>query len=274
MPSQSELKKRRVKAGKEQIRQEVVIDRRDRRRRLIVGGFVALLAFALIAPLAAGLLGTSSELSPEPVPEIDLVDAADIPEPTLVDPEFEGAALTGATPCPATDGSQERTTSFEEAPGLCIDPALAYTAAVELSAGTIEIELDAAAAPDATNLFHTFTNYGVYEGAPITLFEGIAVLGGFGSAGFDVAATEAPADGVYPIGSVVMLTEIGGGMNGQVVVVSNAAGAAAIETDGTSPIIGQVTDGLNLIDELIELQRENPTTQFRVRAATVTEAAG
>ena len=275
MPSQAELKKRRVKAGKEQIRQEVVIDRRDRRRRLVVGGFVALLAFALIAPLAAGLFGTAdADLGQGDVPEIDLVDAADIPEPTLVDPEFEGATLTGATPCPATDGSQERTTSFAEAPGLCIDPAASYTAAVELSAGTIEIELDAAAAPDATNLFHTFASYGVYEGAPITLFEGIAVLGGFGSAGFDVAATEAPADGVYPIGSVVMLTEIGGGMNGQVVVVSNAAGAAALETDATSPIIGQVTSGLNLIDELIELQRENPTTQFRVREATVTESAG
>src|SRR5687767_9996477 len=39
-----------------------------------------------------------------------------------------GAAITGDTPCPAADGSAERTTSFEKAPPTCIDPAKSYTA--------------------------------------------------------------------------------------------------------------------------------------------------
>ena len=40
----------------------------------------------------------------------------------------EGAAITGETPCPAADGTSERTTSFEQAPPTCIDPAKTYTA--------------------------------------------------------------------------------------------------------------------------------------------------
>jgi len=39
-----------------------------------------------------------------------------------------GASITGETPCPAADGSAERTTSFENPPPMCIDPAKSYTA--------------------------------------------------------------------------------------------------------------------------------------------------
>ena len=42
-----------------------------------------------------------------------------------------GAAITGETPCPPADGSAERTTSFEQAPPMCIDPAKTYTATLD-----------------------------------------------------------------------------------------------------------------------------------------------
>ncbi|MEO0492794.1 MAG: hypothetical protein AAF081_05190 [Actinomycetota bacterium] len=271
MPSQAELKKRRVKAGKEQIRQEVVIDRRDRRRRLLVGGFVGLLGLALIAPLVGGIfLAGEDEVLPveSTAPEIPL----DTTPPALIDEAFAGASLTGPTPCPATDGTQERTTSFETAPEGCIDPALAYSAEIQTPLGEIAFDLDAAAAPLASNLFVSFSRYGVYENAEIFTFEeiGLIVVGGFGDAGFQVEPIEAPADGVYPIGSVVMLTELGGGMTGQVAIVADEVGAEALATDGTSPIIGTVTSGLDVIPDF---EAAAPTT-FRSIGSTVTEAAG
>lgn len=272
MPSQADLKKRRVKAGKQQIHQEVVVDRRDRRRRLLVGGFVGLLALAMIAPLAAGIfaVGGDDPVVIDDIPELPL----DTTPPSLVDEAFAGAELTGETPCPATDGAQERVTSFETAPAGCLDPDASYTAAIDTITGTLEIELDTAAAPIASDLFVSLSRFGVYEGAPITLFEGIAVLGGFGTAGFEVEATEIPADGTYPVGSVVMLTEIGGGMNGQVVVITSEAGAEALAIDPNSPIIGTVTSGLDTLDALVELQRENQTALYRVNETSVTESTG
>ena len=64
-----------------------------------------------------------------------------------------GASITGETPCPPADGSAERTTSFEQAPPMCIDPAKTYTATLETTEGDIVIELDAANAPETVNNF-------------------------------------------------------------------------------------------------------------------------
>ena len=42
-----------------------MIDRRERRRRLVVGGFVALLALALIAPLVGGIFLAGDDGPPQ-----------------------------------------------------------------------------------------------------------------------------------------------------------------------------------------------------------------
>ena len=103
MPSQAELRKRRVNAGKQKIRQEVVIDRRERRRRLVVGGFVALLALALIAPLVGGIFLAGDDGPPQV--ESITPDTTSGPSPTDPDDAAAAADLTDASACPAEDGS-------------------------------------------------------------------------------------------------------------------------------------------------------------------------
>ncbi len=237
--------------------------------------FIIVLALALIAPLAAGLFLDGTEDDPPPADTASPVELDTTP-PALVDPGFEGASLTGPTPCPATDGTQERVTSFETAPTGCIDPAAAYSVDLGTIAGRFTVDLDAAAAPEATNLFVSLARYGVYEGARIqTEFEGLVVLGSFGDAGFSVPATEAPVDAEYPVGTIALLTELGSGaMTGQAVIVTSELGAELLAADGTSPIIGTISEGAEVLDELTSLGTANPLTTYRLRSADVTESTG
>ncbi len=272
MVSQQERTKRRVALAKEQERQ-VRADakrqtRKQRRRQLIVGGVVGFLALALIAPLTAGLLLDGSGA------ELDALPTSTTVPPTLVDPVFAGAALSGPTPCPAADGTEQRTTSFEQAPEFCIDPANSYAMALDTSEGEIVIELDADTAPTAANLAVVFARYGVYDSARATSFiDGLTVIGSLGSAGFTEPAdpAEAPEDGIYPVGSVVMFTKLDGGMEGQLAIVSTQAAADALAEDPTHPIIGMVADPetASAIDGAAATELE-----FRIGDVTVTETTG
>ena len=75
-----------------------------------------------------------------------------------------GKSITGETPCPPTDGSAERTVSFENPPPMCIDPSKTYTAAVKTNHGDFTIELDAEAAPNTVNNFVVLSLYHYYDG--------------------------------------------------------------------------------------------------------------
>ena len=77
-----------------------------------------------------------------------------------------GASITGETPCPPSDGSAERTTEFEQAPPMCIDPAKSYTATLETTEGDIVIELDAENAPETVNNFVVLSRYHFYDDVP------------------------------------------------------------------------------------------------------------
>lgn len=83
----------------------------------------------------------------------------------LVKPE-PGASVSGETECPAEDGSSERTTSFEQAPPMCIDPDARYLATIATTMGDIEVELDPSIAPETVNNFVTLARYQYFDGVP------------------------------------------------------------------------------------------------------------
>ena len=268
MVSKQERNKRRVSIAKQQERQAKANARQMRRRQLLVGGVVGFLALALIAPLTAGLLLSDSDVTTE----IETLPTTTDP-PTLVDPEFAGAAITGPTPCPATDGTAPRTTSFELAPDFCIDPANAYSMVLETSEGDVVIDLDAAGAPAATNLAVTFGRYGVYDSAnAISFISGLTMIGSLGSAGFteSVDPAEAPRNGSYPVGSVIMFTKLDGEMEGQLAIISTQEAADRLAEDPTHPIIGTVAD----LEPALALDTVAAGVELRIGDVTVTETAG
>ena len=161
MPSQAELRKRRVNAGKQKIRQEVVIDRRERRRRLVVGSFVALLALALIAPLVGGIFLAGDDGSPQ----VESIT----PDTAPADPDDAAAAadLTDASSCPAEDGSSPRTITFAEPHPMCIDTSMSHVAVFDTSEGEIRVTLNTAETPITVNNFVTLARWGYYDGTTI-----------------------------------------------------------------------------------------------------------
>ncbi len=104
-------------------------------------------------------LGSLSDVDADQLPE--LPDGFTV---AVVEPPGEGASISGETPCPEADGSSPRTTRFEQAPPLCIDPALTYTATFVTNYGDVVVELDTENVPDTVNNFVVLARYGYYDG--------------------------------------------------------------------------------------------------------------
>lgn len=77
-----------------------------------------------------------------------------------------GKTITGDTPCPKADGSEEKVVKFAKAPPTCIDPAKTYTATVETTKGTYKATLDVAKAPKTVNNFVVLARYHFYDATP------------------------------------------------------------------------------------------------------------
>jgi cyclophilin family peptidyl-prolyl cis-trans isomerase len=77
-----------------------------------------------------------------------------------------GKTITGDTPCPKADGSEDKVVKFEKAPPMCIDAAKTYTATVETTKGSYKVALDAAKAPKTVNNFVVLSRYHYYDTTP------------------------------------------------------------------------------------------------------------
>jgi cyclophilin family peptidyl-prolyl cis-trans isomerase len=265
--SHDDLKKRRVHADGVVARQASATQRKARRRRVLISMAVGLLAVTMVLPLVSGLILVTGDSQEPDVPVVPL----DTTPPSLVSEGYEGLTLTGETPCPAIDGSQARTTSFATAPPDCLEPATEYTIQLETLSGEVAVELDPTTSPEATNLIVALARYGVYESAPLVVYDGLVLVGGAGDAGFTISSDPAPADGSYPIGSVIALADLQGSLPGQFAIVTGELGAQALAVDPVHPIIGTVRDGLDVFDRIYDLVLSNPTTPYRLRAAVVTQ---
>jgi cyclophilin family peptidyl-prolyl cis-trans isomerase len=77
-----------------------------------------------------------------------------------------GKTITGDTPCPKADGTEEKVVKFAKEPPTCIDAAKTYTATVETTKGTYKAALDATKAPKTVNNFVVLARYHFYDAAP------------------------------------------------------------------------------------------------------------
>ncbi len=138
--------------------------RRARIRRLVtIVGAVVVVGAVMAGVSLLGDDNSDSAADDQPPTDTDATTTTLFPPVTGAGP---AASVTGETPCPETDGSSPRTTSFESAPPTCIDPDATYTATFATSAGDFTAELDAASAPETVNNFVTLARYHYYDGIP------------------------------------------------------------------------------------------------------------
>ncbi|MDG2025661.1 MAG: hypothetical protein P8J50_00975 [Acidimicrobiales bacterium] len=275
--------KRRVSAQKQNERQaarQKAAEVKALRRRQTIVGF---LAVALVAPLAfAGFIAASGGDDPA------VLIPTTVPTTTIaldwVPSQFAGASVNGPTPCPATDGSAERTTSFTNPPPTCIDPAAVYELTFETAATTQEgvaldpisliVPVDPALDADAANLVAVFGWYHAYEQTPINAFSpGLIGLGGFGDAGFLVDPTPSgiPLAARYEPGAV-LATPFNDGLNGALMIVVDETGQTLLEQTSDFVRVGTITDVEGLVATYEAMSVVDSGDLALIGSVTVTES--
>ena len=124
-----------------------------RRQRIIAVVIVAVVVLSIVGAVIGSRSSSTTSTATStttsvPVsttnPDLPATGVAPEPAPT-------GEALTGATPCPAEDGSSPRVTLFAEAPPTCIDPTYFYVATIRTTKGDLSVQLNPTRAPATVN---------------------------------------------------------------------------------------------------------------------------
>lgn len=221
----------------------------------------------------------------DPIPEPTGPGAtfASGPPASLV-PPTTGLAATGAVPCPATDGSSPRTTSFTEPPPDCLEPGVTYTAIVETTKGPLRILLNQEASPQAVNSFVFLARYHYYDDTPFTLVapRGILQTGdpvgdppGTGDPGYLLPAEIDPAfPPIYPTLTVAAVAEPPDNDHvGSEFFI--AVGDEATALDPVHPVLGLLTDGMDAaraIEAVGDPETKRPTEDVRITSVEIVES--
>jgi cyclophilin family peptidyl-prolyl cis-trans isomerase len=276
----SEKRQRQDEGRLMRLEQQRSVAQKDQRKRqartlgLIIGAIVV---------VAGGIALFSADDADDEASTSDTSETTDTTtgDSTVVLPGA-GASITGETPCPPADGSAERTTEFEQAPPMCIDPAKSYTATLETTEGDIVIELDTEAAPETANNFVVLARYHFYDDVPFHRIvpgfvnqagDPVGPQPGTGGPGY-VIPDELPADPAtaYAPGTVAMANsgpESGGSQFFLVIGDENGALSGA----GSYSVFGKVVEGQDVSEAINALggADELPTKAVTITSVTITE---
>ena len=250
--------------------------RRSNRRRAIVGGLAVVAVVAIIAILINASTGgkKSSASSSTTVPATSAAPTTAATAPTTA--AAHTPATYGTSPCPKADGSSPKTEKFSAPPQLCIDPSKTYTATMTTDAGTMQIALDAKAAPMTVNNFVFLARYHFFDGLTFhRVIPGFVVQGGdpqgtgAGGPGYTFA-DELPAAGAYKIGSLAMANS-GANTNGSQFFI--ITGSDGVQLPPQYSLFGMVTSGIDVAHKIEAdgTAQGTPKVVHKMVSVTITE---
>jgi cyclophilin family peptidyl-prolyl cis-trans isomerase len=179
--------------------------------------------------------------------------------PAAVPAPGEGKTISGDTPCPAADGSAERTTKFEKAPPMCIDPAKTYKATFDTNKGAVKTTLDTKTTPGTTNNFVVLSRYHYYDNSSIfRVDDSIDIIQG-GSPHTNTASDPGPGYTIkdeggkftYKEGQLVMARSQGPDSSGAQFFLTTGPDVSGLDAQGTYLNFGTVDEGLDVLKEIM-----------------------
>ena len=279
MPTQKRERKRQG----HQARQAAIAAARRRqqsRTRAIAGGFLALVLIAGVAVLINPADDAQEVASDGPTTTVEGSDAGGAAKkPVELPPVPPGASIKGDTPCPPTDGSAERTTTFEKPPPLCVSVAKTYTAEIQTSKGLMVADLDVKNATKTVNNFVVLARYKYFDGIAFhRIIPGFVLQGGdpqqtgTGGPGYTFE-DELPKPGSYKVGSLAMANS-GPNTNGSQFFI--IAGDTGTSLQPQYSLFGQVTQGLEVIKAIEDVgipgtQDGKPSEVVKINSVTIKE---
>lgn len=188
--------------------------------------------------------------------------------PAEVPPPGAGASITGETPCPQADGTSERTTSFAQAPPMCIDPAKTYTATFETNLGPFTVALDAAAMPTTVNNFVVLSRYHYYDDTSVFRIDPSIDVFQSGSPTTNSASDPGPGYTIddeggpftYVEGDLVMARTNAPNSSGGQYFVATGPKVSGLDGQGTYLNFGKVTQGMDVVKQIADLYVAFPAT--------------
>ena len=293
--------KARRRAEREKARQE---ERRRNQMTVIAVIAVLVLGGVLVAATVMDRRSEDADVAAELQSEIEAAasEAAeqgseapseDAEPATMVpdDPEVEAgeAVDSGLDPviddrpvaCDADEPANVADTrpQFPGGPADVLEEGVDYVAVVETSCGTVTLDLLEDDAPETVNSFVFLAQQGFFDG--LEIFRNATSIGALQTGGGDQSNTWsigyslpdelglAESDG-YPVGSVAM-ANAGPNTGGcQFFFVYNELFDTAFDQQRAYSVFGQVTEGLDILEEIGAIAAEGETPSERVYMETVT----
>lgn len=234
----------------------------------------------VLGGLFVGFVGNdTTDLTTDTTPDGDTPDSV-APPVDLTLPAL-GATITGETPCPEEDGSSERTTRFDQAPPMCIDPEARYQAVIHTSEGDLTVLLDTEGTPNTVNNFVVLSRYHFYDGVPFyTIIPRQVMLTGDatgepaigkGGPGYTIDDEIPEAGVIYPVGTLAMWNE-SPDTNGSRFFIATGEDASALPPEFTS--FGIMLDGMDALNA-IQFQGDpvsgDPIGEVTIESIDITE---
>jgi len=197
-----------------------------------------------------------------------------------------GSGSSSGVTCQHATKPSPKTTKLT-APPIGITPSVTYDATINTTCGAITVALDAAQYPKAANNFVSLANQGFYDKmAFVRAAKNFVVQAGSPDQsnsttnvgpGYSVQAevpTTAPGGSAYPVGTVAFATsgsDPAGTASSQFFIVT---GKQALNLSPTYAIIGRVTKGLNVAQQIDAFAPPKgdgpPTTVVVIKSVRIT----
>jgi peptidyl-prolyl cis-trans isomerase B (cyclophilin B) len=249
-----------------------------RRRRLSIAGAIAG-AIVLVALIAGVVVLTGDDDSSSNV--------AASGSTTTAAPGF----TYGTAECaPASGPPEPGTLEFPDTGGFqdCLNPASVYTASFETSAGTIDVQLDAANVPGTVNNFVQLVGWGYYDGTKLFRTDpSIGIIQG-GAPQTNSASDPGPGFTIddegsgftYQPGQLVMARTQAPDSAGSQFFFTVTDNVSTLDAQGTYVVFGTVTAGLEILQQILASNVEgtdglggSPEPAVVINSITIGEAS-